>query len=215
MAESITLQAEPRQAGRHAVRELRLSEKVPAVVYGPDVETQEIAVNNRELRKALFRAGTGLIGLDLGGGKTIQVLAREIQHHPVKHYVQHVDFLAVSMTEALRLEVPIHLEGSAPIMARTGYVLMRTIDTVEVECMATDIPQNLVANLSKLVTEEDSLYVRDLVVPPGVKVLTEANHVIAAVTHSRTEAEAEAVSAETPAAAEVEVVAKGKKEEEA
>ncbi len=211
----ITLQAEPRKAGRHAVRELRLVEKVPAVVYGPDVETQEVAVNARELHKALATAGTGLIGLQLGPGRTVQVLAREIQHHPIKHHVVHVDFLAVSMTTALRLEVPILFEGSAPIMNRSGYVLMRNADTVEIECMPADIPQHISVDLGKLVSEEESLYVSDLIVPARVKVLTDPNHVVASVTHSRTEVEAEAAAAETaPAGAEPEVVAKGKKEEE-
>ena len=207
-----TLKAEPRSSGRHAVRELRDTAKVPAVVYGPGIN-EPIAVDSRELRKALIHAGTGLIALSIGDREPLQVLAREVQHHPFKRYTQHVDFLAVSMTEVLRVEVPIHLEGSSPALARAGTVLIHNMETVEVECLPTDIPQHLVADLGKLVTIEDSIYARDLVIPANVKLLENPNHVVISITMSRTEAEAEAVSAEAAPTTEVEVVAKGKAKE--
>jgi large subunit ribosomal protein L25 len=214
MAE-VTLVGEPRHAGRHAVRELRLTEQVPAVVYGPGVETRSVAINARELRRALHAAGSGLIALRIGAAEPVQVLAREVQRHPVKHYPLHVDFMAVAMNETLRLEVPVMLEGEAPIMSRNGIVMLHEMDMVEIECLPRDIPQHLVGNISKIETEHDNLFVRDLVVPPGVKVWSDPDKVVVSVTMSRTEAEAEATEAAEAAeeAPEVEVVAKGKAKE--
>lgn len=212
MAE-VSLQAEPRHSGRHAVRELRLTEQVPAVIYGPGVKTQEVAINARELQRAMHAAGTGLIALSVGKSEPIQVLAREVQHHPVKHHTLHVDFLAVSMNETLRLEVPVLLQGTAPVMSRSGIVMLHEMDAVEIECLPRDIPQHLTANLGKLKSEHDQILVSDLVVPAGVKVLSDSDHVVVSLTLSRTEAEAEAQAAEAAPASEVEVVTKGKAKE--
>jgi large subunit ribosomal protein L25 len=209
MADEVTLVAEPRKSGRHAVRELRLANKVPAVIYGRDVETQNVAIDGRSLHRALVRAGTSLITIQIGSNAPVQVLAREVQHDPVKHHALHVDFLAVAMNETLRLEVPITLEGTAPALARSGIVMVRQMDVVEVECLPRDIPQHLVANLSSLQTEADSIHVRDLAVPPGVKVITESDHVVISLTMSRAEEAEEAAAS----AAEPEVVSKGKAKE--
>jgi large subunit ribosomal protein L25 len=208
--EKITLDAELRGVGRHPVRELRDGARVPAVIYGAGVEAKPISVNAKALQKALHQAGSGLLTLQVVGVSPVNVLAREVQRHPVKHNVLHVDFQAVSMTEKLRLHVPIIHEGDAPAMKLNGdLVLVRNLDTVEIECLPADIPNYLVANLSKLQTEDDEMLASDLVAPNGVKVLTAHDHVIFSLTLSRagTLEEAEEGAA---AAAEPEVVIKGK-----
>jgi large subunit ribosomal protein L25 len=207
--EKIVLNAELRGVGRHAVRELRREERVPAVVYGADVQAQAISVNAKELQKALHQVGTGLMTLQIAGQGPVQVLPREVQRHPVRHNFLHVDFQAVSMTEKLRVHVPIVHEGEAPAIKANGdLVLVRNLDTVEIECLPGDIPNHLVADLTKLKSQDDELFVRDLVVPAGVKVLTPADHLIFSLTMSRAGVLEEA-AAEAPSA-EVEVVAKGK-----
>ncbi len=212
--EKIVLEAEPRAVGRHPVRELRHEERVPAIVYGPDVPAQAIAVNAKALQKALHQVGTGLMTLQIAGQAPLQVLAREVQRHPVRHNLLHVDFQAVSLTEALRIHVPIVHEGEAPAMRANGdLVLVRSLDTVEIECLPNDIPNHLVADLSKLKQADDELLVRDLVVPAGVKVVTPADHVVFSLTLSRAGAVEEAEVAAP--SAEVEVVAKGKAAKEA
>ncbi len=212
MADEVTLQAEPRKSGRHAVRELRLADKVPAVIYGRDVEAQNVAIDRRALHRALVQAGTSLISVQVGTAAPVQVLAREVQHDPVRHRPLHVDFLAVAMNESIRVEVPITLEGTAPALSRSGVVMVRQMDQVEVECLPRDIPQHLTANLSSLATEADSIYVRNLVVPPGVTIVTEPDHVVISLTLSRAEEAEEAAAA--PSGNEPEVVTKGKAKEE-
>src|SRR5512133_2746582 len=107
--DNIVLQAEPRRTGRHAIRELRLAEQVPAVIYGPGLEPQTVAVNNKQLHRALHAAGAGLLTIQVGEAGPVKVLARDVQRNPIKHNLVHVDFLAVSMTEKMRLDVPILL----------------------------------------------------------------------------------------------------------
>jgi large subunit ribosomal protein L25 len=208
--EKTTLDAELRGVGRHPVRELRDVARVPAVIYGAGVESQPISVNAKLLQKALHQAGTGLLTLQVAGGSPVNVLAREVQRHPVKHNVLHVDFQAVSMTEKLRLHVPIVHEGDAPAMKMNGdLVLVRNLDAVEIECLPADIPNHLVADLAKLQNEHDEIVVSDLAAPSGVKVLTAHDHVVFSLTLSRA-GTVEETEEGAAAAAEPEVVVKGK-----
>lgn len=207
--ETIVLQAEPRGVGRHTVRELRLADQVPAVVYGARVEPRAIAVGAKALHRALEQRGTGLLSLQIGSQPPFQVLPREIQRDPVKRNIVHVDFQVVSMTEKIRLHVPIEQEGTAPVLENPDIVLVRQMDTVEIECLPADIPAHLVADISRLVTLDDEVLVGHLQVPPGVRVLTEPDHVIFSVTPSRAAAVEEAEAAEV-SPEEVKVVAKGK-----
>ncbi len=213
--DKITLQADPRPtAGRHALRELRAASRVPGVIYGADIETQKVAMSAKELHRALMAAGTGLIELQVGDGTPVQVLAREVQRDPIRRSALHVDFMAVSMTEKLRVEVPIVVEGVAPTLSRPELVMIREMDEIEVECLAVDIPRHLVAHLASLKTIDDSIYVRDLVLPPGVRVLVDGNHVVISLTISRGAVEEAAEVPEAEAGTEPEVVTKAKKEEE-
>jgi len=147
--EKITLDAELRGVGRHPVRELRDVARVPAVIYGAGHEAKPISVNAKALQKALHQAGSGLLTLQIVGDSPLNVLPREVQRHPVRHNVLHVDFQAVSMTEKLRLHVPIIHEGDAPAMKLNGdLVLVRSLDSIEIECLPADIPNALVADLT-------------------------------------------------------------------
>ncbi len=213
--EQITLKAEPRATGRHSNRELRNAQRVPGVIYGQKMEALSVSVDRKALGIALHAAGGRLIEMEIPSQATLHVLAREIQRHPVKHNVLHVDFLAVSMTEKVRMDVSVVTAGHGPALEAPDAVLVRNLDAVEIECLPGDIPEHLVADLTKLLTIDDEILVQDLVVPAGVKVLTEGSHVVYSVTLSRAGLEEEAAEeTEAPAADEVEVVAKRKSKEE-
>ena len=209
--DKITLQGEPRVAGRHPVRELRVLGRVPAVVYGAGLEPRTIAVDAKLLHRALHAAGSGLLTLQIGKEQPIQVLAREVQHHPVKHNALHVDFQAVSLTERLRIHIPIVQEGAAPALGNQDVVLVRNVDSIEIECLPTDIPNHLVADMSLLRTLDDEILAKDLVLPAGVKLMGDPAHVVFSLTLARAAAEEEVAAVEAPA--EVEVVVKGKAKE--
>jgi large subunit ribosomal protein L25 len=213
--EKVVLQAEPRTPGRHANRELREGERVPAVIYGKETAAQPVSLDRKQLGIALHRSGGGVIEVAVPGQGQLHVLAREVQRHPIKHYVQHVDFYAVSMTQRVRLQVTVVQEGVAPVMADPNMVLVRATDIVEIECLPGDIPEHLVADLSTLLTLNDEIVVSQLRVPETVKVLTPGDHVLFSVTASRAALEEETVEgAEAPSADEVEVIRKRKTEEE-
>lgn len=212
--EKVTLKAEPREVGRHSNRELRNAEQVPAIVYGQDMEALAVSVNRKALGIALHAAGGRTIEMEIPGQAQLHVLTREVKRHPTKHNVQHVDFLAVSMTKKVRLDVAVIHQGQAPVLADQDMVLVRVLDTVEIECLPGDIPEHLVADLTKLVTVDDEVLVKDLVAPSSVKVLTEGDHVVFSVTASRAALEEEAAE-EAASPAEVEVVTKRKPKEEA
>ncbi len=208
--ENVNLQAERRGTGRHQVRELRLAEQVPAVVYGPGVPPQSLVIQARALQKALVAAGSSLIALQVGQDPVVQVLSREIQRDPVRRNIIHVDFQAVAMNQKLRVHVPIEQIGVAGISSNPDLLLVRVTDNVEIECLPVDIPSHLVADISKLVTLDDEILAKDLALPANVRLVTEPEHVIFAVTMARAAVEEEEVIAEEPTVAEVEVIAKGK-----
>ena len=213
--EKVVLQAEPRQTGRHSNRDIRNAAGVPGVVYGQHAEAQAISLNRKALGIALHKASGGVIEVELANQPTLNVLVREVQRHPTKHNILHIDFLAVSMTEKVKLHVPVVHQGQAPVMTNLDMVLVRGLDNVEIECLPGDIPEHLVADLSTLLTVDDEILVKELKVPAGVKVLTEGDHVVYAVTLSRAGVVEEAVEAETASPDEVEVVTKRKPKEEA
>ncbi len=213
--EQVTLKAEPRATGRHANREIRDAARVPGVVYGQKMAALSVSVDRKALGIALHAAGGRIIELEMPNQATLHVLAREIQRHPVKHHVLHIDLMAVSMTEKIRMEVAVVPTGHGPILETPDAVLVRALDAVEIECLPGDIPEHLVADLSKLATLDDEVLVKDLAVPDGVKVLTDGSYVVYSVTLSRAGLEEEAAEgAETPSADEVEVVTKRKPKEE-
>jgi large subunit ribosomal protein L25 len=208
--EKIVLQAEPRNVGRHQLRELREASLVPAVIYGAKKEAQVVAVDAKSLHRTLLAVGTGLVSLQIGDQEPIQVLPREIQRDPVKRKYLHIDFQLVSMTEKLRLHIPIEQLGTAPVLSNPDMVLVRRMDAVEIECLPADIPAHLVADMSKLETVDDDLLAGDLALPANVKLMTDPTHIVFSVTISRAAAEEEEAAAEEAPAEEVEVVAKGK-----
>ena len=212
--EKVVLQAEPRQTGRHSNRDIRNAAGVPGVVYGQHADAQAISLNRKALGIALHKASGGVIEVELANQPTLNVLVREVQRHPTKHNILHIDFLAVSMTEKVKLHVPVVHEGHAPVMTNLDMVLVRGLDNVEVECLPGDIPEHLVADLSTLLTVDDEILVKELKVPAGVKVLTDGDHVVYAVTLSRAGAEEVAAEVETASPDEVEVVTKRKPKEE-
>ncbi len=214
--EKYTIQAEPRAAGRHSNREVRNAERVPGVVYGKGQEALAVSMDRKLLGIALHKASGRTIELEVPGQGSLNVLVREIQRHPTKHMILHVDLLAVSMTEKVRVSLAVVAEGQAPALSSQDLVLVRQADTVEIECLPGDIPEHAVADLSTLETVHDEILAKQLKLPEKVKLLTDEDQVLFSVTPSRAAAaeEDEEAIEEAPEADDVEVVRKGKKEEE-
>jgi large subunit ribosomal protein L25 len=212
--EAILLDAELRNITGKAVKHMRREGYVPAVVYGHRTEPASLQVSERALRQALRVAGTNrLITLNVAGQETPKtVLVRELQRDALSHAMLHADFYEVVMTEEITAEVPIVLIGESNLVKGGGGLLFQGLDTIEVECLPGDLPQQVDIDLSGLVEIDQAVVVRDLKLGDAVKVLTDLNEVVVKILPPEAEEVEEAPAPTEPA--EVEVVGKKVKAEE-
>lgn len=210
--EKVVLQAKPRQVTGKKVNALRRAGLLPAVIYGKQFEPLPIVLNASEATKVLAHLSSSSLITLVVDGKEYPALVREKQRDFIKNRLLHVDFLAVSMTEKIRATVGIELVGSAPAVKEYNAVLVTGLDEIEIECLPGDLPERIVVDLSGLKEIGDGIYVRDLPLSEGVRVLSDPDELIVVATAAEAEEEeAEAVAGE---AAEPEVIERGKKEEE-
>lgn len=208
--ENIVIEATKRDVIGKKVKALRRQGKLPAVIYGHQFSPLPILLDYRQASHSLAGVSSShLIDLNVDGQK-IPVLVRERQYHPISGNLIHIDFLAVSMTEALRAFVPIELEGDAPAVKDFGGVVVTGLEEIEVECLPKDLPEKVSVDLSKLEKIGDGIYVKDLSVPPGVEILSDSDEMVVLITAP----EGEEVEVELGEGVEPEVIEKGKKEEE-
>jgi large subunit ribosomal protein L25 len=168
MAE-ITLAAEiGRPLGSRATRRLRASGRIPGIVYGHGAEPVPVAVAARDLRIALSSesGSNALLSLDTGQ-ESYLTLARDIQRHPVRNTVTHVDFLIVGRDEVIAAEVPIILVGEAIEVQHGDGLVEQQLFALSVHARPADIPTSVEVDISGL-TIGDSVRVADLDLPAGV-----------------------------------------------
>jgi large subunit ribosomal protein L25 len=179
MAEKANLKIDRRNVkGKWAVRRLRGEGFVPGVVYGHGEQTLAVQLPAKELL-GLVRHGTRLVELNYDGASET-ALIRDLQWDPFGHNILHVDFARVAADERIRVEVKITLRGVAPGVEEGG-VLAHLVHTVEVECLVTEIPEEIRVDVRNLHLDQ-AIHISDLVVPPGVKILAEPDIVVAQVT---------------------------------
>jgi large subunit ribosomal protein L25 len=210
MAESLVLETQPRDGrGTQAARRLRRQGLVPAVIYGHKEETVPIALNGEELHDAI-RHGARVVDLKSASG-TEHTLIQELQWDHLGKEILHVDFRRVDVNERVQVPVPIELRGIAPGVTAGG-LLDQPLHTLEVECPVNAVPDSIRVNIGELQIEQ-SIYVRDLHLPPEAKVLADPDAIVVHVRPPQVEAEAAAapVAAEQ---AEPEVIGRKPTEEE-
>jgi len=218
MKEKITVRAEPRAAvGTSSVRRLRRTGQIPAVVYSEGKPGEPVQVNAHDFAQLLrhHRGEHMLVTLKVGESER-QVLLKDVQHHPVDGRVIHVDFYEVSMTRKVRVEVPVRLVGTPVGVSQQGGILDHLIRAVIVECLPSDIPEELVVDVSNLRVGHH-LTVGDIPVDAGrVRIVTARDIVVAAVSLPKAEEMAAPTgeAAEGAAAAEPEVITAKAKEGE-
>jgi large subunit ribosomal protein L25 len=202
---SYQLQAEPRSIVGKKVRFLRREGLVPANVYG-HAASAAIQVAARDVENTIHRAGrTQLIDLSIDG-ETTTVLLKDWQRHPYKGTLLHADFYRVAMTETLRMDVPIRLSGDAPAVKSANGSPFQPLSTLSVECLPANIPEAIDVDISGLDEIDASIYVRDLIAPEGVTILTDGDEMVVKIMAPTIEVEAEptaeaaAVGAAEPAA---------------
>jgi large subunit ribosomal protein L25 len=182
----VILKAEPRNdlGSRNAGR-YRREGKLPAVVYGLENETVAVLVSAHDLDHALHSdsGANTLITLQLDGGEDALALARQIQRHPTRNELVHVDFVRVRRDVAVTAEIPLTLEGD-PQGAKEGGMLEQMIFTVTVEALPGNIPNEIIVDVSALGLG-DQLHIANLPIPTGVAVQHEAEELVAQVSVPR------------------------------
>jgi large subunit ribosomal protein L25 len=186
-------------AGSGAAGRLRGTGLVPGIVYGKKTKPLAIAAPARELAK-LLHSKTGehsLVTLRLEGDNAWEhpALVKAVQHDPVDGHLVHVDFHAITLTERIRVKVPVTLLGEPAGVKQEGGVLEQFLREVEVECLPTEMPGAVELDVSALAIGQ-AVHVRDLPPPKNAKLLTDPNGVVASVQAVKVEAAAEAAPAE-------------------
>jgi len=213
--DKIELNAAPRKVIGKQVKALRRAGLVPANLYGRTVEPVSLQIDARTLKRVLMQAGQSrLITLKVEGREPVQALAREIQREAITGSLYHIDLFAVSMTERIKLDVRIILVGESPAVQRGEGVLVHALNTVQIECLPGDLIDSIRLDISGLDKVDAHYAVKDLPVSVGVQILADPDETVVRVTPVREEKVEEVVVVPTgEAAAEVEVIEKGKKEE--
>lgn len=215
MSDRIVIEAEPREVARKGVGQLRREGLVPGVVYGKG-EPQNIQLNEKLLRRALRVVGTSTLADLTIDGKSRPVLVKEIQQHLTRGNVLHVDFFEVDMAHQVRMEVELVTVGeSVPEKNGLGNVL-HNLRQVEIEALPDALVSSIDVDISKIATPDDVIHVRDLVLPKGITVLTDPDQVVARFEYTSTDVAegGETGEAFETTAVDVEVIARGKQEDE-
>lgn len=165
---------------RSSLTELRNKGHVPANLYGYGTESVALSVDEPEFIKAYREAGkNGVIKLKVDG-KDYSVMVQEMQVHPLKNAVTHIDFIAIDLNKETEAEVPVVLTGDSPGV-KEGGVLQRVLATVNVKALPSDFPEQLEATVEGL-NIGDSLYVKDLPTGSKYEILHQEDDVVASVT---------------------------------
>lgn len=209
MSKQEILHAEERgDAGRSAAKKLRGEGRVPAILYGTKTKATSLTISEKEISLLLGHAAGESLLVDLeikgtdGGSRKETALIQEVQHHPVKGKILHVDFHAVSMTETLRTEVPLEPVGEAEGVKNQGGVLEQGLRSLEIECLPRDLPDLIEFDISALKIG-DSIHIGQLQMPKGVKAVGDPEILVAMVSAPRVQEEESTSEDEAPTEPEV------------
>ncbi|MGC2697255.1 MAG: 50S ribosomal protein L25 [Candidatus Angelobacter sp.] len=212
------VEAQPRpdsSRGKNEARRLRVSGRVPAVIYGAKKNTVAVSVDPKQINKILSSESGHNTIFDLQvGPEKAKAMIVDWQYDPLRGKLLHIDLKRIAMDEKIRVMVPIHLVGEAAGVKQQGGILDQVIREVEVECLPADIPTHIDADVSALEFGV-VLRVKDLPHAGKLKFITDENQAVAHITSVKEEVAAtpDAVAeaaATTPA--EPEVIKKGKQE---
>ncbi|MFM1791332.1 MAG: ribosomal protein [Actinomycetota bacterium] len=189
-----------RATGSANSRRLRSEDRIPGVLYGHGMSPVSLSVARRDLRVALSGpAGTNTVLALSVDGNTFNAVVKEMQRHPVKRTVSHVDFIQVNLNEEITVQVPVHLTGTAKAVVSAGGLVDPAVDTIEVRTTPTNIPNEVLIDISDMQTDS-VIRLSDIKLPSGVVATGDADMPVVTVLMSRAAIENAAAAAEAPAA---------------
>lgn len=203
MSETVLLADTGRATGSADARRMRRDDQIPAVVYGQGMEPISVSVARRDLRVALSGpAGMNTV-LDLTvDGTVYPAIVKDMQRHPVRRTVQHVDFLQINLDEEIRVNIPVRLEGEAKDVVSENGLVDLTMSEIEVATTPKNIPDEIVIDVTDF-TMETTLTLGEVALPSGVEAVGDPEWTVVTVLTMRTpvlDAEDEAAEAEAEAA---------------
>ncbi|MFA5146682.1 MAG: 50S ribosomal protein L25 [Candidatus Omnitrophota bacterium] len=214
--EKVILKAEVREgAGKRTAKDLRAKGSIPAVVYKGGKDAMKLQVTIRDLDEVIHTsAGENvIITLNISGPdkhKEKTVIIKEIQRDPIKDGILHVDFNEISLTEMLKVNIPLAAHGEASGVKKDGGILEHIMWEVQVECLPADIPEKIEVDVSNM-NIGDSILVKGIKVPEGVKILNDPELIAFIVKPPKVEAPKEEIAEESK---EPELIREKKEKEE-
>ena len=186
MSNTATLSAEAgRVTGSPASRRLRAADRIPGILYGHGMTPVILSVARRDLRVALSGpAGQNTILTLSVDGSSYNAVVKEMQRHPVRRNVSHVDFVQINLTEEIVMNVPVHLSGVAKQVVAAGGLVDAAVDSIEVRTTPANVPNEIVIDITDL-TPESVIHLADLKLPAGVVAIGDPDMLIATVLMSR------------------------------
>ena len=203
MSETVLLADTGRATGSADARRMRRDDQIPAVVYGQGMDPISVSVARRDLRQALSGpAGINTV-LDLTvDGTVYPAIVKDMQRHPVRRTVQHVDFLQINLSEEIRVNIPVRLEGEAKEVTNENGLVDLTMSEIEVATTPKNIPDEIVIDVTDF-TMDTTLTLGEVALPSGVEAVGDPEWAVVTVLTMRTpvlDAEDEAAEAEAEAA---------------
>lgn len=190
---------------------LRLQGKLPAVIYGRKEPSTPITVDRKTFDKLFHKAGENTVITIKGLGEDKDALIHEVVVDAVRGDTLHADFYAIAKGQTVTVAIPIVFDGESPAVRDLAGILVKVMHELEIEVLPKDLPQAFHVDISKLVTLEDKITVKDLVLPPSAIITADLEEVIAMIDVAKEEPVEEAPVDLTQIEMSVE---KGKKEEE-
>lgn len=179
--EKYILEAKKRDIIGKKVKALRREGLLPAVMYGSDIESIPIILNTIEVRQTLSMIGANtLITLKIGK-KEYLTLVRDVQREVIMRDLLHIDFQAVALEESISTSVPIVVEGEAPAVKELNALLVSSLDELQIEALAKDLPDIISVDVSELIEIGDNIRVKDLKIPGDVKILDDPEETVIVV----------------------------------
>ena len=199
----ITLKSEKRDLFGRKVSRLRKSGKIPANVFGKNIKSEAIIVDNKEFSEVFEKAGETQI-IDLTGRP---VLVSNVQVDPISGDCIHVDFRQVDLTEKIEAKVPVEIEGESPAEKQNLGTVVQQLHEIEVEALPADLPEKIVIDATLLTEVDQAVYVKDLKVDKNVEIKTDLESIVVKVEPPQKEEVVEVV----PEVVEGEAPAEGEK----
>jgi large subunit ribosomal protein L25 len=181
--ERFALQSELRgDAGKGVARKLRMAGRLPAVLYGHKEQPVGLSVSEVDIRNILRKhPDSAIVDLSVTDGSALNAIIRDVQRHPATGKLLHLDFQRISLDEKVRVEVQVHIKGVAAGVKEQGGILEHGTRTVNVMCLPTEIPDEIVVDVTGL-TIHDSIGIKDIAgMYPSVEFLDDVETTLATV----------------------------------